>query len=203
MSPRYSPPSVEVIQEASEDDVKEEKKGREAGRVKNDSHSERQESHCDSIMSPMRSSADRAKDKGRKSHRSSTSSSLARHSKSKHGTSSSKHPSIPIPHHEISSTLRRRHRRTLSHPSGDSSSSSDEEPIEDHRAVLAAARSRLTSPSVISTSTSLTTATNNSGGSSSSNSTVTQASMSNCLSPSRRSESKSELPMSPGMPCES
>ncbi|OBT69086.1 hypothetical protein VE03_01408 [Pseudogymnoascus sp. 23342-1-I1] len=200
MAPRYKQShSIDAIIESPDEDLA---GSRGAGRTISD------KKRRDGNPSPTTSTSAHSKEKSRRSHCSSFSSS--RHaSKSKPKANSAKRYAA---HDESSSkSLVRQHpRHTRQDANSDSSSSSseeeeDEEEPKDYRSVLAAARGRLTSPSLLSTSTSLTTATNNSGGSSGSNSTITQASMSRTetvheVTISGTTEEEEEGPLSPAAP---
>lgn len=183
MTTKYSAPSVEVIQEDSED---EEGRG-----IVGTSHTQtyyRQSRSGDIVMATSRASSGKDREK-RRSHRSSGG---RRHSKPQGREADIKQAY----YRGDNDRPRMRHRRSLSNRSLSSTSSSEDEQelVQNHREVLAQARAKLTSPSVIST---FTSSTNTSGGSSGSNSTVTQASISK-RSLGKRPEA--ETPTSPASP---
>jgi hypothetical protein len=205
MSTRYITPSVEAIQEDSEDDSK----GGLRGKMNNlfhDGYHRQSRSSNDAVIIPARANMGRERER-RRSHRSAGGS---RHSKTKGRETEAKRISssgretepkrVGASERMENDRPRIRHRRTLSNRSSSSTSSSDdeEEPSQTHREVLEQARSKLTSPSMISTITSLTASTNRSSGSSGSNSTITQASVSK-KSLGKRPEML-ESPMSPAVP---
>lgn len=199
MSPRYCPPSVEPVQEGSEEESASEVRGKEARVDYDNSHRRYQSS------SPAKMGGEKQKLKPKKSHKhtlSNLSKQTMKDTKIKPKIASTKHTNAS--REDGSGSTRRRHKRSPSNRDGDtaSDSSNDEETAEqDHHAILASARERLTSPSLLSTSTSLTTATNNSGGSSGSNSTIIQVSLSKRSMPPKKPESipNVDYRMSPGM----
>ena len=198
MTTRYSAPSVEAIQEDSEDESRD-------GLGGNSDQNTNRHSYRRSRMAPAALAAavkEKERERPRRKHRSKEG-----HSKQQsrsQGKSSTMKRANGCPTRDRDSgseEQRTRHRRTFSNRSTSStpSSSEEDEPIQDHREVLAAARAKLTSPSMISTFTSLTTSTNKSSGSSGSNSTVTQASVTKRSSMGKRTE-MSDAPLSPAVP---
>ena len=187
MAPKYVPPSVELILEASENDESRDGHLDVGSELPQSARSARRTS-----SQPHTDMTDRSR---RKMHKSPSSVSTSNHGKSRVKVSP-RRTKILGDTSSISSFRRRKHRRAISRspsPSSFSSSSDEGEQVEDHQAVLAA-RNRLTSPSALSTLTTLTTATNTSSGSSGSNSTITQASMSKSNSKQSSTSSKSSVP---------
>lgn len=190
MAPKYAPPSVEPILEASEDDES------------RDGYRDAGNEHTQSARSDRRSSSqphiDMTDKNRRRMHKGASSVTSSRHGKSKVKVTSRK-SLRSVESSTVSNSGRRKHRRAKSRsPSPSASFSSDEEEqVEDHQAVLAAHRNKLTSPSALSTLTTLTTATNTSSGSSGSNSTITQASMSKSNSKQSSASSASSRSSAP------
>jgi hypothetical protein len=193
MTTKFSVPSVEAIQEDSEDESRDESRGK--GDDSHDESSYRTRPSTDNMFTftPTRANMGKERERRRRTHRAAPSDSR------NHKKNTSVRRASGLSRDVASDSSRVRHRRSLSNQSYSSSSSDEEqEPIQDHRAVLAAARARLTSPSVISSFTALTTSTNKSSGSSGSNSTVTQSSVSK-LNTGKQPEVP-EVPMSPAVP---
>ena len=187
MAPKYVPPSVEPILEASENDES------------RDGHQNAGSEHTQSARSGRRTSSkphtDMTDRNQRKIHKSPSSVSTSKHGKSRVKVSP-RRTKIHSDSSSISNSRQRKQRRAISRspsPSSFPSSPDEEEQVEDHQAILAAARNKLTSPSTLSTLTTLTTATNTSSGSSGSNSTITQASMSKSNSKQSSTSSKSSV----------
>jgi len=196
MTTKYGTPSVEAIQEDSEDDSSGEIKSYGEGSSMEKSYRQVRSPRQSSHMGPLKLEAGRERERVRRSHK--PGNGRKHHSKREERQTNTKYAGMPQSEHERP----RRHRRSVAQNSSSSGSSSEEEEEElDHREVLAQPRARLTSPSIISTITSLTVSTNKSSGSSGSNSTVTQASI---TKQSERSPGKTpstpKMPMSPAVP---
>ena len=196
MTTRYSAPSVEAIQEDSEDELMDGLRSKDEETANEQSYRHSRLS-MDGVMAPTKANTGRER---RRKHKSKEGGSKHQ-SRSQGKNAGMKRGSGPPARDSGSDEQRMRHRHTYPNQSTSSTSSSSEEdePVQDHREVLAAARAKLTSPSMVSTFTSLTTSTNKSSGSSGSNSTVTQASITKRSSLGKRPEI-AEAPMSPAVP---
>jgi len=196
MTTKYSTPSVEAIQEDSEDDSTGEINGYAEDSSTEKSYRQVRSPRQGTNMGSLKLESGRERERLRRSHRSGNG--RRHHSKREEKHSNTKYAGVP-PQSEHEHP--RRHRRNVAQDSSSSGSSSSEEEEPDHREVLAQPRAKLTSPSIISTITSLTVSTNKSSGSSGSNSTVTQASI---TKQSGRSPGKKAgnppMPMSPAVP---
>lgn len=175
MSPRFKAPTMDPVNEGSEDDSARGTRGRVEHDVAS-RHRLYRTRHGPAMSSKSNTAREKEKDRHRKTRQKPGSRHVkkGKDTKARRPTTSSRDAA--------SETLRQRHRRARSShrdsTSPSSTSSEDEGPVLDHRVVLAAGKARLTSPSIISNLTTLTTITNTSSGSSGSNSTVTQASVS-------------------------